>query len=80
MTAYSANSYSSTRLSFRAAVIEPLRPDDEFTVVTPHGTFRMTKAEFYDTFANVVASRSYREQGSYNYETTPQKAMQYLVP
>jgi hypothetical protein len=59
-------------------VIEPLRDRDTFEVITPHGTFRMSKAEFYRAFANVVRSRSYQEARIYHYPTVPQKARPYL--
>jgi len=43
--------YEFSRLGFKADVIEPLRDRDSFRVVTPVGTFQMTKAEFYRDFA-----------------------------
>ena len=67
-------SYEFPRLGFRADVIEPLGDDDEFQVVSPVGTFRMTKAQFYSIFANVVRTMSYRERGLYHYPTVPAKA------
>lgn len=39
-----AASYRSSRLCFKANVIEPLNPQDVFEVTTPTGIFRMTKA------------------------------------
>ena len=72
-------SYDFSRLCFKADVIEPLRDKDSFRVVTPVGTFQMTKREFYQDFANVVRSRSYQEGGIYHYPTVPQKALKYLV-
>ncbi len=71
-------SYSHTRLAFRHDIIEPLAVDDRFRVVTPAGTFEMTKAEFYRDFQGVTRSRSYREQGLYHYSRTPAKALRYL--
>lgn len=71
--------YKATRLLFRASVIEPLLPDEAFRIVTPDGTFQMTKAEFYRDFANVVASASYRENGIYHSASVPKKAFQYRV-
>ena len=38
--------YSSSRLSFKADIIESLNNEDEFAVHTPCGVFKMTKAEF----------------------------------
>lgn len=70
--------YSASRLRFDAAVIEPLGPDAPFQIDTPDGSFRMTKAEFHEHFANVAATASYRA-GSYSYSTTPQKALRFRV-
>lgn len=69
--------YAATRLSFRRDVIEPLGERDMFRVVTPQGTFEMTRAEFHDAFANVIASRSYRESGIYHYPTVPRRAERF---
>jgi len=52
--------YSSTRLEFRADVIEQLAWDARFRVVTPFGTYEFTKREFYDAFPNIVTTKSYR--------------------
>lgn len=71
--------YSFSRLCFLAEKIEPLRWEDAFQVDTPVGTFRMSKRQFRETFPNVVASRSYRENGIYHYPTAPQKAMKYKI-
>ena len=56
-----AASYRFSRLCFKADVIEPLAMDDTFEVVTPEGTFRMTKADFYRDFSNVPQTASYRD-------------------
>ena len=77
--AVSPITYKATRLLFRASVIEPLLSDEAFRIVTPDGTFQMTKAEFYRDFANVVASASYRENGIYHSKTVPKKAFPYRV-
>ena len=69
--------YEFSRLGFKADIIEPLRSSERFRVVTPVGTFEMTKAEFYRDFANVAASRSYRERGLYHYPVVPAKANKY---
>ena len=71
-------SYEFSRLGFKADVIEPLAAGDRFRIITPEGTFEMTKAEFYRDFANVVRSMSYRDRGLYHYPTTPEKALKYL--
>lgn len=72
-------SYSASRLRFDAAVIEPLSANDPFRVDTPEGSFQMTKAEFYEHFANVTATPSYRDAGSYGYSKTPAKALRFRV-
>jgi hypothetical protein len=71
--------YEFYRLCFRAEVIEPLDLDDRFCVVTPEGTFAMSKREFYETFPNVVESQNYRLKKIYHYPTTPQKAMRFKI-
>jgi len=71
--------YQFHRLGFRADVIEPLADDDVFEVITPLGTFRMSKRAFYHDFANVTRTMSYRERGLYHYPVPPQRALRYLV-
>jgi hypothetical protein len=72
-----AASYRSTRLLFKAAVIEPLESSQAFQVITPEGTFTMTKADFHRVFPNVVKSRSYREAGVDHYRTAPAAALEF---
>jgi hypothetical protein len=69
--------YEASRLRFVADRIEPLRVGDLFEIITPHGTFRMTKGQFYSDLANVVASASYRNAGYYHYPTIPARARKY---
>jgi len=71
-------SYEFSRLAFKADVIEPLGMKDKFRILTPEGTFEMTKADFYRDFANVASSMSYRVRGLYHYPRTPEKALRYL--
>ena len=71
--------YEFYRLGFRADVIEPLADDDIFEIVTPIDRFRMTKRQFYDDFANVTRTTSYRERGLYHYPVPPQRALRYLA-
>lgn len=71
--------YSSSHLSFRRDLIEPLADDDVFEVATPAGRFRMTRAEFHATFPEVVTSSSYRDRGLYHYPMIPYKAFRFLV-
>jgi hypothetical protein len=70
--------YPATRLTFKRDVIEPLSANDSFEVETPEGVFRLTKAEFYQSFPWVVASASYRDGGVYNYARTPVRARSFL--
>ncbi len=72
-------SYRYYRLGFKADVIEPLGEREVFRIVTPEGTFQMTKRDFYRDFPNVVQSRSYRENGLYHYPEVPGKALKYRV-
>ena len=65
--------YERTRLNFNANLIEPLDWDDVIRIVTPDGTFEMTKRQFYDTFSNVVKTWSYRKGRVYNYKKTQDK-------
>ncbi|MCX6606869.1 MAG: hypothetical protein NTV52_25255 [Acidobacteria bacterium] len=71
--------YSFSRLGFRRDVIESLGQDHPFRIVTPIGTFQMTKSEFYREFSNVVNSKSYSERGLYHYPTLPAKAEQFRI-
>ena len=71
--------YRFTRLAFKAAVIEPLLPSDEFRVDTPVGSFQMSKHDFYGVFANVAASSSYQESGLYRYASVPEKALRFMI-
>ena len=71
--------YEYSRFCFKADVIEPLGWNDRFRIITPTGTFEMSKREFYDVFRNVVDSRSYRDAGIYHQAKAPRKAMQFLV-
>ena len=68
-----------SRLCFRRNVIEPLGQNESFIVVTPVGKFRMTKADFYSKFRNVVESRSYSENGLYYYPKLPERAERFRV-
>jgi hypothetical protein len=72
-------SYTAPRLRFLANVIEPLAMNDAFEVVTPKGTWRMTKRDFYRVFPNVVASKSYVQSRYYHYPKPPEKAEQFRV-
>jgi hypothetical protein len=67
--------YRSTRLHFKRAEIDPLDWNDEFRVVTPIGTWQMSKSDFYRSFPNVVQSLSYSGSlGQYHYTKPPAKS------
>jgi hypothetical protein len=74
-----AVAYTASRLSFKADLIEPLAPHGRFRIVTPSGTFEMSKAEFYSAFPNVVKSRSYKEGRLYHYPTLPSAVLRFRV-
>ena len=71
--------YSSSRLSFKADIIESLNNEDEFAVHTPCGVFKMTKADFYNTFPNIVKTESYQKGRLYSMKEPTRKAMQFLT-
>ena len=75
-----AVTYRASRLTFKRDLIEPLAGSARFRVETPDGVFEMTKAEFQQVFANVVASRSYQEGGVYHSPRIPLRAQQYVTP
>ena len=68
----------STRFHAKEKVIGPLNMSDYFEIRTPSTTWRMTKADFYRVFANVVRSKSYTgSRGEYHYPKPPRKAAQF---
>ncbi len=71
--------YSSSRLCFKADIIESLNDEDIFAVHTPYGVFMMSKAEFYNTFPNIVKTESYQKGRIYSMRTPTQKAMRFLT-
>jgi hypothetical protein len=79
MTGQPVAVYRCSRLTFKAKVIESLEDHDVFEVITPVGRFRMTKADVYRDFPGVIASKSYRDNGIYNYPTLPTRALRYKV-
>jgi len=74
-----AATYRFSRLCFRRDLIEPIGQSEAFRVITPVGTFQMTKSDFYRDFQNVVESKSYREDGLYHYPKLPARAERYRV-
>jgi len=71
--------YKSSRLCFKANIIEKLSMEGKFCIVTPDGTYRFTKREFYETFPNVVASKSYQESRLYHFPKPPKRALKFKV-
>lgn len=74
-----AAEYHASRLTFKRDVIEALGDDDQFCVITPVGTFQMTKTDFYTTFPKILLTKSYRDAGTYNYRTVPKAAEPFRV-
>lgn len=71
--------YTSSRLCFKADLIEPLKQNETFIVYTPNGTFKFTKADFYRVFSNVIETKSYQEGRMYSCKYPPKRAMQFLI-
>lgn len=71
--------YTSSRLCFKADLIEPLKDNDSFIVHTPNGTFKFIKADFYRVFSNVIETKSYQEGRLYSCKYPPKRAMQFLI-
>lgn len=71
--------YTSSRLCFKADLIEPLKDNDSFFVHTPDGTFKFTKVDFYRVFSNVIETKSYQEGRLYSYKYPPKRAMPFLI-
>ena len=51
----------------------------QFAVHTPCGVFKMTKADFYNTFPNIVKTESYQKGRLYSMKKPTRKAMQFLT-
>lgn len=73
----SGSTYKFSRFCFKASVIEPLQMNDVFTMITPPGNFKMTKADFYSVFPRIRESRSYREKGIHHFPQIPKSAEQF---
>ena len=71
--------YYSTRLCFKADIIESLNNDDSFIVHTNDGSFKFTKAEFYQVFPNVIKTESYIKNRYYGCKYPPKRALQFLI-
>lgn len=72
-------SFASKHLAFDRHEIERLAAEALFEVVTPAGTFRMSRAEFEAAFPEVTSSVSYTELGEYHFPRIPYKAFRFLV-
>lgn len=71
--------YSSSRLCFKADIIEQLNDNEEFAVHTPFGVFQMSKADFYNTFPNIIRTESYQKNRIYSIKNPTKKAMRFLT-
>ena len=71
--------YTSSRLCFKADLIEPLNDNDVFVVHTPNGTFKFTKADFYRVFSNVIETKSYQKGRLYSCKYPPKRALPFLI-
>lgn len=71
--------YKSSRLCFKADLIEPLKDNDVFVVHTPNGTFKFTKADFYRVFSNVIETKSYQKGRLYSCKYPPKRALPFLI-
>jgi len=71
--------YTSSRLAFKADIIEPLEWEDVFRVDTPVGSYAMTKREFYKVFPLIPLSNSYREGRLYSFPKPPKRVLQFQV-
>jgi len=72
--------YPYSRLCFIKKRIDPLSPDDQFRIVTPVGTFQMSKREFETDFAEVAFGDCYNVKvRRYHYRKLPSKAEKYRI-
>ena len=71
--------YEFSRLGFKREVIERLAAQQRFRVVTPVGTFEMSRADFEHVFGHICASRSWQLRGLYHYPRVPAKADRFRV-
>lgn len=73
-------SWSSSQLSFYKHKIDPLGPKDVFVVtVYGQGVFRFTREAFDKNFNDVRMNSKYREQGVYNFDSIPERAMKFKI-
>jgi len=72
--------YTFSRFCFKADYIGPLTMTDAFRMVTTHhGTFQMTKEEFYRDFPTVRFTKSYRENRLHHSPTVSRNAARYRI-
>ena len=55
-----AIAYSTANFTVYRAVIDRLRPAERFRLETQFGAYEMSRREFEQAFAGIIASRSYR--------------------
>jgi hypothetical protein len=73
--------WTAPRLTFYRHKIDPLRIKDSFRIsVEGEGVFHMTREQFQETFNDVVLASSYRENGIFTYNVTPEKALRFKLP
>ena len=73
-------SWSSSKLTFYKHKIEPLRPSQSFEIrIESLGTFLIKKEEFLKVFNDVVISSAYWQEGSFTYESPPEKAGKFIT-
>ncbi len=72
--------WSSSQLSFYKHKIDPLGPKDVFVItVYGQGVFRFTREAFDNNFSDVKMNAKYREQGVYNFDVMPDRALKFKV-
>jgi hypothetical protein len=71
--------YRASRLTFKRDVIEALKDEQVFRIITPLGTFAMTKADVYRAFPKMVQTRSYRVDGVYHTKSLPSAIEEFRV-
>ena len=71
--------YRAKHLTFRRKEIDALPMDGRFRVITPDGTFEMSKADFLEVFDNVAKSNSYAVYGNYVCRPVPARALRFRI-
>lgn len=78
--------YNSTRLSFKKKIIDEMNDRDILIINVVNkqipdnnGRFKFSKSQIYQTFDNVIKTKSYQDDGNFNYKITPSKANKYRI-